>query len=290
MEGTREGMVTVEVSAKVSRPCTVGTISSSFIDRAGQPLPGALEANAALDRAIGEPAEYVLAMLVWKNWCSEHGDSVGPYGVTITVNGSALVVPRLASIPFCRDRQARLRLEIEIAPEPTPLVVPGTRLDATYSTTARTWANFLDHFVIYADGQVCGILSLADSAARNSNGDAVFRLGLPRQPAVCSTAGALVCLEMEARPQQGAWTMFKRLTLEPGGTLTFDNFSPDPPRDPGPQPTCSVPNPRPRAPAAGTYLPSSASSSRGWLAVALGATLAAGGLALGLAVRSRRRD
>jgi hypothetical protein len=206
------------------------------------------------------------------------------------VNGKSIVVPRLASIPFCwPDRGRASLLTIEIAPPPTPLIVPGARLDVPVrSGESPTWAELLDHLVVYADGSTCGTFSLVDAAVRNGNRDAVFLLGLPRQPVVCSTAGALICLATEARGQQAALTMFKKFTLEPGRALTFDNFAPAPPQDPGPQPTCTVPNPIPRAPAAGTGLAPSTTSQFGLVALALGAVLAAGSLAVGLRVRGKR--
>ncbi len=253
IEGTDVGTVTLEVSAAVARPCAIVAISAQFIDAGGRPLPDAQESALLLNRRIGEPAEYVLATLAWTNWCSEHGDAFGPLGATVTVNGTTLLVPRLASIPFCLDPRARLAFAIEVAPDPSPLTVPGSLLDAAVNVdSSRTWAQLIDHLLVYAGDQPCGVLSLVDPGARNEEGDAVFFLGRPRQSPLCSTAGALVCLEKEARGQEAGWTLVERFRLQPGQALMLKNFAPDPPQDPGPQPTCRDPEPTPRAPAAGT--------------------------------------
>jgi hypothetical protein len=283
-EGTRVGTVTIEVSVAVARACVIEEISAFFIDSAGQPVAGAIEARATLARSIPRPGDYVVAVLVWDNWCGEHGPR--PEGVTVSVDGNHLVVPRLASQPFCRDRQATLGLKVEVSAEPTPLLVPGSLLDRPIPPPdTGTWAQWFDHFVVHADGQVCGTLSLVDPASRNGDGDAVFYLGRPRQPPQCSTAGALVCLETETRGQQAGRTMFKRFTLVPGQAMVLDNFAPDAPQDPGPQPTCSVPNPVPDAPDLGSGL--SHDPERGVPPVAVAAALVAAGFALAVAAARR---
>lgn len=291
-EGTRVGEVTIEIAAAVSRSCNIWAISASLIDASGKLVPNAVEARAETEIELVPPGERVVGTVVWSNWCAEEPLAApGPYGLAATVNGKPIVVSRLASIPFCwADRGRAPVLGIEIAAPPTPLIVLRPRLDAPVRPgELSTWAELLDHFVVYADGQVCGSFSLVDPAVRNGSGDAVFLLGLPRQPVVCSTAGIRICLATEARGQQAALTMFKKFTLEPGRALTFDNFAPDPPQDPGPQPTCAVPNPTPQVPAAGTGFAPHTISNSGLLALALGAVLTASSLAIGLRAHGTRR-
>lgn len=159
-----------------------------------------------------------------------------------------------------------------LAPQPphgpaTSVIIPVFL--AHYEGTAERF----DHIVVLAEGQVCGNLSLVEPKELDQQGNLVFRLGGPAQPAACNREGALISFRDPAGK-----ALLATFTLRQGEIYVLRNFAPPPRGDPDP----------PGPPDVGTGVVSNRSS--GQLRTAAIGLIALGLVAAVIAFRRERRQ
>jgi len=114
------------------------------------------------------------------------------------------------------------------APEPAHGAATSILIPVFMTRSPDTAARF-GHFTVFADGQVCGIISLTQPELVDQQGNLLFLLGTGEQPEACGREGALIYFK-----DRNGTVLLTTLALEPGKTHLFRNFAPPPPVDPGP--------------------------------------------------------
>jgi hypothetical protein len=88
----------------------------------------------------------------------------------------------------------------------------------------QTLAESIGSVSVFANGQLCAIVSLKAAELAMGSGDVIIRLGSEGQPGACRTAGALISFaRADGRP------LFETRELVPGVTQPLGNMAPAPP-------------------------------------------------------------
>ena len=108
---------------------------------------------------------------------------------------------------------------------------PPTRVLIPVFILSDDAAQRFDHFTVYADGRVCGTISLVAPQPVDQQGNIVFPLGTSDQPPACEREGALIYFK-----DRNGTVLLTTFWLETGATLLLRNFAPPPPHaaTPGP--------------------------------------------------------